>query len=165
MKPKFYYRWNRMKQICGYYRGALEAARRTYAGVRICDEWLDYWNYHEWCVRNAVTKGDCIVRVDKDGCFSPENCVVVSLARSNGMRRCVRRLRDGRSIRDVIGHETAGRDSDFHNRVAKRVFERGWDVDSAIEAPYIDGKCRQSLSVSQRIRNRIAGQTRKETQQ
>ena len=49
------------------------------------------------------------------------------------MRRCVRRMSDGRSVRDVIGDAEIGRDQTYANRVANRVFCQGYDLKTALD--------------------------------
>ena len=109
--------------------------RNGVTGVRVCPEWCDYINYERWGFDNGWSRGMRIVRKDKTVDFSPENCVVVTLAVANAMRACVRRLPDGRSAMDVAGMSYADGDRPFVQRVARRLFESRWDVASAVSVP------------------------------
>lgn len=111
---------------------------KYYLGVTVCSEWInDYPKFESWCLANGWSKGLFVIRKDKAADFSPSNCLIVTLEVANGYRRCVRRIDDGRSVRDIIGRTNLGRDAAYHNRVASRIFESRWDVESAICKPVV----------------------------
>ena len=124
--------WINIRRFCGLVRGAENAHRKYYANVTVCTDWLDFTKFEQWCICAGYKRGLNLVRKDKDGDYCPENCVFVTRAVANGMRRCVRRMRDGRSARDVIGRNHIGHDSQYANRVAKRIFESGMSVEKAV---------------------------------
>lgn len=121
-----------MRRWCGYLNSGTPYQRKIYAGIGICVEWRSFKAFQEWCLGNGWAPGMCIVRKDKSGDFSPENCIVVTKQIANGLRTNVRRLPDGRSARDIIGIESVGKDRLYHNRVANRLFEENMTVEDAV---------------------------------
>lgn len=57
-------------------------------GVKVCDEWMDFKPFHEWCVSNNWEKGLHVDRFpDKSGHYSPENCRITTCKKNNNNRR------------------------------------------------------------------------------
>lgn len=136
VRPPCYQLWVNMRRWCGYGGAKPEIRNRYYEGVAVCGEWAaSYPAFEAWCMANGWRKGLHLARRDKDGDYCPENCVFVTQEVANGMRRCVRRLEDGRSVRDIIGMEGLSHDRERHDRIAKRIFEENWDVESAVAVP------------------------------
>lgn len=135
-----------MRRCCGIVRGATPYQLACYRGVSVCLEWLSYATFEEWAFSHGWRKGLYLTRKDKSGDFCPENCIWTTLADANGYRRCVRRLPDGRSARDILGKETLGRDGVEHIRLAGRLFgwyskyKPQWSVEEALHIP----KCSSS---------------------
>lgn len=75
-----------------------------------------------------------VARIDKGKDYSPDNCRVVTRTEFNGMRRCVRRMEDGRTVREATG-VAFEKDRVFAARVSRRILEAGWDVVSALNVP------------------------------
>ena len=148
VRPPCYRTWINIRRWCGV-RGTRQ--NRYYDGVTVCDEWVeDYAAFEEWCLSHGWRKGLFLVRIDKNGDFSPANCRIVSAGIANGMRRCVRRMADGRSARDIIGREDPSADREYHNRVARRIFDSKWDVESAMSVPVM-GKFRTKAQKERNI--------------
>ena len=76
-----------------------------------------------------------ITRRDKSGDFTPDNCFWATRGEANGWRSVVRRLPDGRSIRDLIGRENLGSDKNLHRRITLRIFDQGWNIEDALSKP------------------------------
>ena len=128
-----YRAWRSMRACCGYIRGASPRQRSYYVGVSVCREWRDsYTAFERWALSRGYCPGKAVVRVDKRGDFSPENCAVVTKAKASDMRSHVRRLADGRSARDIVGHAASGLEQ---RRVMYRVFRSVWDEPSAVSVP------------------------------
>ena len=107
-------------------------SNKYYVGVSVCSEWRDRSTFEEWAYANGYAKGLVLTRKDKSGDFSPDNCVFVTMQKFNDMRRCVKRLPDGRSTRDIIGPQASRAKQ---KRTFRRLFMAGWDVVSARIAP------------------------------
>lgn len=43
-------------------------------GIKLCDEWLDFQNFHDWAMSNGYEEGLTIDRIDVDKDYSPDNC-------------------------------------------------------------------------------------------
>lgn len=127
-----------MRRFCGLVRGATPRQIKIYEGIHVCQEWLSYKSFEAWAYANGWSKGMCLTRRDKSKDFDPGNCFWCSQAVANGFRRCVRRLPDGRSTRDIIGRDELGKDQTYHNRTARRLFEGGWDPTLAADCPKCD---------------------------
>lgn len=70
--PKFYFRWRAMKYRC-FNPKSVEYPRYGARGITVCEEWLQYRNFHDWCVL-TIEEGKTIDRRDNDKGYSPENC-------------------------------------------------------------------------------------------
>lgn len=45
-----------------------------YKGLTICDEWGDYWSFHEWAMANGYADNLTLDRIDNTKGYSPDNC-------------------------------------------------------------------------------------------
>lgn len=132
VRPPCYQTWINIRRWCGYIGSGTPYQRKIYDGIGICEEWLSFQTFQEWCLSNGWKPGMCLVRKDKGKDFSPENCIIVTKQIANGLRTVVRRLPDGRSARDIIGTGSFGRDRIYHNRVANRLFNEKMTVEEAV---------------------------------
>ena len=133
-RSPLYCLWINIRRWCRITGSSSDVHLKYFAGVRVCEEWLDFVKFEQWCILAGYRRGLNLVRKDKSGDYCPENCVFVPRSVANGMRRCVRRMSDGRSVRDVIGRENLGSDGTYANRVAYRLFEAGMKVEDAVYA-------------------------------
>lgn len=102
-------------------------------GIEVCPEWQDYPTYEEWGFEHGWEPGKCIVRIDKNKDFCPENCKVVPSRKyiSRG-RRDVVRLPDGRSVREICGEDANHKQ---YNCIRRRVLDLKWDANVAVSVP------------------------------
>lgn len=138
-----YQSWINMRRYC---RG-----NKYYAGISICREWETFAVYERWCLDHGWTRGLLVARIDKDKDFSPGNCKVVTMTEFNGMRRCVRKLEDGRTVRQATGIAWE-RDRVTARRVRNRVLNAGWDIASALSVPRMTP--RESVYIGLRTRRK-----------
>ncbi len=70
-------KWHNMKNRC------CDPNNKNYKyygakGIKMCDEWQDFINFHTWLYKNDWRKGLHIHRVDPAGNYSPDNCVLLT---------------------------------------------------------------------------------------
>ena len=73
-----YQTWVDMLKRC--YSDRVKAVRNTYKACRVCDEWLNFQNFAEWCEKqnnfeNLELDKDLLVRGNK--VYSPETCCFI----------------------------------------------------------------------------------------
>lgn len=66
-------RWKALKQRC------LNPKSSRYddygnRGITLCEEWLDFENFHEWAIKNGYKEGLSLDRIDNDKGYYPTNC-------------------------------------------------------------------------------------------
>jgi hypothetical protein len=52
------------------------------SNLNICEEWLDYTNFHDWAINNGYKKGLTIAKIDYMGIYEPNNCRFTSNAQN-----------------------------------------------------------------------------------
>ena len=69
---KLYHIWKSVKARCLYNYGPY----KYYGGrnIKICDEWLDFYNFRDWALNSGYKEGLELDRKDTNGNYSPENC-------------------------------------------------------------------------------------------
>lgn len=67
-----YLRWKGMIFRC-YYPGSPFYKYWGARGIRICEEWRDFWVFQKWCIE-TYEDGRSIDRINNDGPYSSDNC-------------------------------------------------------------------------------------------
>lgn len=65
--------WNGMKARC-YNPKSPSYKNYGAKGIRICDEWLTFENFHNWAMENGYAEGLQIDRIDNSKGYFPDNC-------------------------------------------------------------------------------------------
>ena len=56
-------------------------------GIKICDDWLKFWNFREWAYKNGYSDGLTLERIDVNGNYEPDNCKWISMAEQQSNKR------------------------------------------------------------------------------
>ena len=88
-KPRTFVIWNGMKARC---LNPKAVSYKNYGGrgLKICDDWLTFANFHNWAVNNGYQDGLELDRINNDMDYCPENCRWVSKAFNLGHQRKTR---------------------------------------------------------------------------
>jgi len=68
-----YSTWNGMKNRC-FNKNVTEYHNYGGRGITICEEWLDFRNFYNWCIDNGYNELLTLDRKNNDGNYCPENC-------------------------------------------------------------------------------------------
>jgi hypothetical protein len=78
----FYNYWHDMLKRC--YDAKIKLKEPTYNNCIVCDEWLNFQNFAEWCDKNLYIVDDERMELDKDilvkgnKIYSPKTCILAS---------------------------------------------------------------------------------------
>lgn len=85
-KHPLYTVWKGIKQRC---LNSKSHAFKDYGGrgIELCEEWLSFDNFYNWCINNGWDKGKTIDRINNDMGYSPNNCRFVTMLEQNRNKR------------------------------------------------------------------------------
>lgn len=86
---RIYRTWSNMKGRCSN-KNDTEWKNYGGRGIKVCEEWLKFQNFHEWAKKNGYCETLYIDRIDNDKGYTPENCRWVTSKISGSNKRCVR---------------------------------------------------------------------------
>lgn len=122
--------WFSMKRRCAN----VQEKRYGGRGISVCDEWLDFWDFHNWSIDNGYKKGLQIDRIDNNGNYCPNNCRFADCKTNQ-------RNKSTNSIFEIDGVTKCVADWADHPdckvcaiRITMRI-RRGWDPKSAVFTP------------------------------
>lgn len=76
--------WANMKRRCLNPKGS---EVEKYAGVTLCDEWMDFEPFMEWSLANGYSESLTIDRIESSLGYSPRNCRYVDYSVQSANRR------------------------------------------------------------------------------
>lgn len=90
-KPRTLVIWNGIKARC---LNPNSISYKSYGarGIRICDEWLQFENFHNWAIENGYQESLTIDRINNDGNYEPSNCQWVNPEVNKRKQRNVRSI-------------------------------------------------------------------------
>lgn len=77
-----YNKWCSMKERCSNPHNK-RYSRYGGRGIKVCDEWLDFAKFRDWCLSNGYSQGLTIDRINNDGNYEPSNCRFISTSEQN----------------------------------------------------------------------------------
>lgn len=84
-KPRTFVIWNGMKSRC---LNPKSVSYKNYGGrgISICNEWMNFENFHNWALGNGYSDDLQIDRIDNDGNYEPNNCRWIT--KKENMQNC-----------------------------------------------------------------------------
>lgn len=140
-KTRLWVVWCGMKQRC-YNPNSTHYKSYGARGIKICDEWLDFQNFHDWAYANGydenAPKGKCTIdRIDNNKGYSPDNCRWISIKeQANNKQQSVwvkingetKTLMEWCKVYNIKYHTVVGR------------IDNGWTAQRAITTPILTKK-------------------------
>ena len=56
-------------------------------GIKVCKEWDEFINFHEWAMKNGYEDNLSLDRIDVNGNYEPDNCRWITMAEQQSNRR------------------------------------------------------------------------------
>jgi hypothetical protein len=125
--------WSGIKYRC--YREKSEGFKNYgMRGIRMCEAWLmSFKSFYDWAVSNGWKKGLTVERIDNDGDYSPENCVLATMrVQSRNCRRNRHITYHGKTMPLICWCDELGLKYDI---VSQRLNALKWTVEMAFERP------------------------------
>jgi len=126
-----YGRWTMMKQRC------LNPNNHKYKnygarGIKVCDEWMDYYTFKKWALENGFEEHLTIDRVDTNGDYEPGNCRWVDYGiQANNRRNNVTIAFEGK---DYTLAELSDKTGVKSETISLRL-NKGWTPEEAVHRP------------------------------
>lgn len=131
-KPATYSHWYNMKTRC-LNKNNPKYKRYGARGIKICDEWLNFKNFHEWAINNGFKDGLTIERIDNNGDYCPENCKWIPMAEQAKNKECNIMITYN-GITDTLQGWTK-RLGFKKNTLRARICDYGWSIEKALTTP------------------------------
>ncbi len=98
---RLYNIWSCMKQRCN---NPNHTAASWYhdKGIRVCEEWKDFYCFQKWALENGYKETLCIDRIDSDKGYEPSNCQWISM--DNNRRKALEEGRKSNGRKNTAKH-------------------------------------------------------------
>ena len=70
---RMYMVWRNIIERCT--PGTVQAKHYADRGIRLCDEWKDFFAFEKWAMENGYSDKLSIERINVDGDYCPDNCI------------------------------------------------------------------------------------------
>ena len=128
VKTRLFRIWVGMKTRC---YNSNDRAYKNYGqrGIIICDDWLNYENFHQWAISNGYSDTLSIDRIDTHGNYEPNNCRWVNAqTQANNRRNSRKFIYEGK---EKTLTELANEHSISVQCLSRRL-NAGWDLEKAL---------------------------------
>lgn len=131
-KKSIYNVWHGMVNRC---RNPILKVYPRYGGrgIKVCEEWHDYFIFKEWAMNNGYDESLTIERKDNNGNYCPENCAWVTMKQQQNNKSNSHRITYNGQIKtitewgDVLGISAI--------TLRSRIIKCGWSTEKAFSAP------------------------------
>ena len=128
-KPPTYSHWVNMKTRC-FNKNSKKYPRYGGRGITICQEWLDFKNFHEWAMSHGFKPGLSIERIDNNGNYEPSNCCWITMA-EQAKNKYTNHYITYNGVTDTIKGWTK-RLGLKKNTLYARINDYGWPIEKAL---------------------------------
>lgn len=131
--PKLKQLWVSMRARCNT-RSNGAYPRYGGKGIKICDDWKDYYKFREWAESAGYQDGLSLDRIDNNGDYSPENCRWVTRTeqlRNRSNNRLLTAFGETKPLASWLEDERCRVN---YNTLWKRL-RRAWNVEIALTQP------------------------------
>lgn len=139
-KTRLYHVWYGMLFRCENSK-ATEYSKYGGRGIKVCDEWHDFFVFKEWAGNNGhddtLPKGECTIdRIDVNGNYEPSNCRWANVKeQSNNRRSSVYITYDGETLMVAQWADKTGM---RHGCILERL-RKGWTPEQILTTPVTKG--------------------------
>ena len=131
-ETRLYRIWGAMKTRC---QNPNASGYENYGGrgIKVCDDWQEYWPFHDWAVTNGYADDLSLDRIDVNGNYEPANCrwptrvVQANNTRTNRFITFNGKTMTSREWDRELGFRSG--------TISDRLNTLGWDVERALTEP------------------------------
>jgi hypothetical protein len=129
--------WVSMKQRCNN-TTCKDYARYGARGIKVCNEWLDFKNFHSWAMSSGYKKNVTIERIDVNKGYHPDNCTWIENEKQALNREHTVKF-DYKGSRYTI-RELSQLAGISYYTMKGRLMNYGWNTERAVNEPAFKGK-------------------------
>lgn len=115
-------------------------------GITVCAEWSEFGPFEKWALDNGYSDNLTIDRIDNDGGYSPGNCRWVTHKENTRNRSDAKMVTAFGETKCVQAWSEDPRCSICARNLGDRL-RKGWDVETAITHPSIQGNKRVAVNM------------------